>query len=252
MSNTPQLERRPGRAMYLQIADHYRTAITKGELSPGAKLPSAATLAAQWQVSRQTINKAMHVLRGEKLVTAEDRKATYVRQDAAYSESGQSLIRNHTGAPASDSVRILSAEIVTCPVYVADILGIEHAEAGNARVCRREALTYRDGEPYRLSVSWIGPEGYGAVPELTEPRLINGLRAIAKATGRAATEGRDYFMARHADEREARHLGIEPGDAILAGTSVWRDDQGPVEYREFVLRAGEVVHVDYPVELDLS
>lgn len=237
-------------AAYRQIADRLREQIVAGVLLPGSQLPTMSVIAEEYGVSHQTALRAVGVLRGEKLVTSAGRRGVFVRQDALTAESGQQLAKNPTGAPNGDRVEITSAGIVTSPAYVGDLLGF-NADAGNARVSRREAVTYRDGKPYRLSVSWAAPWAYEAVPELLEPTLINGLRAIKDRTGRKAVQEKWWFVARTADEREARHLGIEVGDVVLAGTSIWVDEAGePVEYREFVVPSGYVVSGESDIELD--
>lgn len=236
-------------AAYRQIADRLRERIVGGDLLPGVQLPTMSAIAEEYGVSHQTALRAVNILRGEKLVTAVGRRGVFVREDARTVQSGQQLAKNPTGAPEGDRVVITAAEIVTSPAYIGDLLGF-NADAANARVSRREAITYRDGKPYRLSVSWAAPWAYEAVPELLEPTLINGLRAIKDRTGRAAVQEKWWFVARKADEREAGSLGIKVEDTILAGTSLWVDSVGePVEYREFVAPAGYVVSGESEIAL---
>lgn len=238
------------KAAYRQIADRLRDQIVSGELHPGEQLPTMSELAEEYGVSHQTTLRAVSVLRGEKLVTSAGRRGVFVREDALTAESGQQLAKNPTGAPEGDHVVITSAGVVTSPAYVGDLLGF-NADAGNARVCRREAVTYRNNEPYRLSVSWLAPWAYEAVPELLEANLINGLRAMRDRAGRETVREKWWFTARGADEREAGHLGINVGSAVLAGTSIWVDSGGePVEYREFVVPADYVVSGESEIVLD--
>lgn len=250
--STGNLDRGPQRPIYIQIADQLREQICEGVYAPGEKLPSMAELARRWEVSHQTVANAVKVLRGEALITSRGSAGVWA-SERTISESAQDLAATEAGASASaaDEVHIVSAGVVTCPAYVGDILGID-AEAGNGRVSRREAVAHRRGVPYRLSVSWAAPWAYGAAPALLEPRLINGLRAIAQGSGVKATQERWYTEARTADEREARHLGIAVGTPVLALASVWSAEDGtPVEYREAVVGAGEVVSGTAPVDLAL-
>lgn len=246
---SPELNRGPARALYMQIADHYRDTITRGDLAPGDRLPTIQELSREWGVSQRTAQKAMDELRGEKLVSISRREGTRVAPMRA-AQGGRDVIVEPTGSAAGDVVEITSAKVVAAPDYVADLLEIDPDPDGQRRVSRREAVAYRSGVPVRLSVSWSPPWAFEATPELLEPRLINGLKAVKGATGRAPTQGRDYFEGRGADNREAGHLGVRVGEPILAGTSLWWDDQGKVEYREWVSPAGHVCSVDYPVEID--
>lgn len=245
-----EIDRGPGRPVYRQIADQLRKDIAEGVYAPGEKLPSMAELAARWRVSHQTVANAVKVLRGEALVITRGSAGVWASRRTT-SESAQDLAGTQGGASPSAQVEILSAQVVTCPAYVGDLLGI-NADGANARVSRREAVAYRRGRPYRLSVSWAAPWAYGAAPELLQPRLVNGLRAIARGTGVEAVSERWYFEARTADEREARHLQIQVGDPVLAQASVWSAQDGtPVEYREAVVACGEVISGTTPVDLGL-
>ncbi|MGH3990557.1 MAG: winged helix-turn-helix domain-containing protein, partial [Pseudonocardiaceae bacterium] len=48
---------------YLQIAGHIRDQIIRGDLQPGAEVPSERELAATWKVARPTATKALENLR---------------------------------------------------------------------------------------------------------------------------------------------------------------------------------------------
>jgi GntR family transcriptional regulator/MocR family aminotransferase len=52
-------------ALHRQIYDHFRTAITNGQLRPGDRLPSARGLAQQLTVARGTVDTAYAMLAGE-------------------------------------------------------------------------------------------------------------------------------------------------------------------------------------------
>lgn len=51
-----------------QIASHYRGQIERGELAPGAFLPTEAEIMAAWGVAKATANKAVALLKTEGLV----------------------------------------------------------------------------------------------------------------------------------------------------------------------------------------
>jgi DNA-binding GntR family transcriptional regulator len=60
---------RSPRGTYLQIAEHLRAQITDGTLPVGAKVPSEASLSAQYGVARGTARRALAELEREGLVT---------------------------------------------------------------------------------------------------------------------------------------------------------------------------------------
>ncbi|MER5645069.1 GntR family transcriptional regulator [Streptosporangium sp. NPDC002524] len=70
----------PPRSNYRQLADLLRSAIHEGTYEPGATLPSEPELAAQYRLSRPTVNRAILILRNEGLVRVERGRGTFVRE----------------------------------------------------------------------------------------------------------------------------------------------------------------------------
>src|SRR5690348_16359721 len=67
------------RAVYKQIADHLREAISRGRLPEGEQLPSEAQLMEHYGVARMTVRNALRILQDEGLTTAEHGRGVYVR-----------------------------------------------------------------------------------------------------------------------------------------------------------------------------
>jgi DNA-binding GntR family transcriptional regulator len=63
---------------YLQLVAILRGQIESGELVPGQQLPSALTLATDYQVSAPTVKKALAVLKDEGLVVGVAGYGTFV------------------------------------------------------------------------------------------------------------------------------------------------------------------------------
>jgi DNA-binding FadR family transcriptional regulator len=70
------------RAMFRQLADLLREQIVSGELPPGGLLPSEPRLVQQHGIGRETVRRAMAVLRSEGLVVTEQGHGTRVRKNA--------------------------------------------------------------------------------------------------------------------------------------------------------------------------
>lgn len=68
--------------MYQQLADLLRRMITSGQVGPGAMLPSSKTLEQTHGISRETVSRALAVLRAEGLVVTEGGYGTRVREPA--------------------------------------------------------------------------------------------------------------------------------------------------------------------------
>jgi DNA-binding GntR family transcriptional regulator len=64
--------------VYVQIADDIAGQIGRGELQPGARLPSEADLAAHYGAARMTASRAVRELRDRGLVRTVIGKGTYV------------------------------------------------------------------------------------------------------------------------------------------------------------------------------
>lgn len=63
---------------YEQVADHYRSLIRRGRLSPGDKFPPVREIAEKWGISTNTANHAVQQLREEGWIGGEPRYATKV------------------------------------------------------------------------------------------------------------------------------------------------------------------------------
>ncbi|GAA2377466.1 hypothetical protein Cme02nite_20610 [Catellatospora methionotrophica] len=66
------------KADYRRIADAITEKIKSGELSPGAKLPSTAQLADQYDVSPATVYRAVSLLHDRDLVIGHPGKGVFV------------------------------------------------------------------------------------------------------------------------------------------------------------------------------
>ncbi|MEE2040918.1 GntR family transcriptional regulator [Nocardiopsis sp. CT-R113] len=228
---------------YMQIADHFRTLISTGTLRQGDRLPTIAQLTERYKVSPGTAAKAMRQLRGEALIDTRQQGSVVVGGMRAVPEPAERAQRGVT-FDTGDETTMTEVGVVPMLPSVGAALGID-ADGLNRTVVRREAITARDGSPYRLSVTWAHPEFTDAAPELLEPTPLNVIMLISERSDRTATAGRDYYEARTADEREAAALHIEVGTPVLAGTAVWRDDVGPIAYYEYVVPPRHAVSSDY-------
>lgn len=236
----PQLQR--PRPPYVQIADHYRELISTGALRHGDRMPTVAEVADRWSCSPGTAHKALRQLRGEGLIDTTQQGSTVIGTRAV-PEPAERVRR--TALPEGDEVEVTEVGTVAMLPSVGAALGID-ADALNRTVIRREAISRRAGKAYKLSVSWIPVPFSQKAPELLDIRPIPNITdLIGQRTGRHASDGRDYFEGRTADAREAAALGIEVGTAVLAGTSVWRDDDGALVYYEFVCPPHHAISSDY-------
>ncbi|MGV9290968.1 GntR family transcriptional regulator [Streptomyces sp. NPDC003719] len=228
MSGPPRADNRPP---YARIAGHYRDLISSGELSPGDLLPSIKTLATEWEVSTATADRAMRVLREEKLVQGIPGVGTEVMARPISLSSGAERHDRSSKTKSSWGVGEKSsghtAGIVAVPEDVAHVLGISPGDD----VIRRSRV-YRDGHGIvSHSTSWIPAEFAQFLPELARSeRLKSGLSLdlIARATGRHVVKRVDEETARIATKRDLELLELEADTvaAILVLTAQFLDADG--------------------------
>jgi len=222
---------------YLQIARHIRDRILRGDLAPGAEVPSERQIALDWGVSRPTATKALDVLRVDGLVDARQGSGTYVLdQDQITRRARERYQRaEETGRiyPSNERAEILAAEIASAPAHVALALGLDPS----AEAVRRQRVTLRDDRPVELSTSWYTTAMAERAPRLTErSRIQEGTVAYVEgATGRRGRFARDRMLARLATGDECDLLRLEgPAAVLVVYHLVYDMDDRPLEFVEAI------------------
>jgi len=217
---------------YLQIAGHIRDQIVRGDLLPGAEVPSERELSAAWKVARPTAARALQVLRAQGLVESVQGSGTYVRAPAAVPRARERYDRAAGGTGMygiGETVEFLAIDLVPAPAHVAEALQLEP----ESRVVRRaRRLLNADRRPIELSTSWFAGSLAESAPRLLEPeRLVGGTaRYLAEVTGRQATYGRDQVAARLATDEETRLLQLDgPAAVLVYRFTVYADDDQPMQ-----------------------
>jgi DNA-binding GntR family transcriptional regulator len=237
---------------YLQITEHYRDLIRRGELNDGDRLPSTRQLVEQWKVAHATAARVLSTLRAEGLVvtTAGGGGGTVVSvRDLGYSPRDRMLAVRQWGRiyPPGEHARILSAGFVAAPQHVAEALDVEPG----TDVIRRRRITYREEAPVSASTSWFTPDLAEVAPLLlVAERIRLGTPGyIAQQTGRTLRHGRDQFIPALANAELAADLALPTGSPVLVGRNWIRDNNGDViEFGEYF--SGPDRWQTYEYELD--
>lgn len=233
---------------YVQIADAYRRKIDTNEMPEGTRLPPAATIAAEWGVAPATAHKALKQLASEHRIRIVDKQGAWVTGRGADALPDRVVRSGRQGAADGDHTEVTEAGLIIPHEYVADLLGV----SADSHVIRRESIAFEEGTPVTLSVAWLPGDLAQTIPELVSgqpvPKAIPAL--LQERIGRTFTRGRDWFKVRTADAREASALRIPVGSPILAATSLWGDEQGNLEYYEYVAREEHVVNYGYDITTD--
>lgn len=221
---------------YLQIAGHIRDQIIRGDLKPGAEIPSERALAAAWNVARPTATKALETLRVQGFVESRQGSGTYVRgiEAAPRARERYYRARDHgTMYSDAESVRFLVTQVVADPpAHVVEALRLP---AGSSAI-RRTRLIEREREgAIELSTSWFAPDLAERAPQLLVAERLRGGTAkyLASVTGRRAIYARDQVAARLATAEEARHLRIRrPAGVLVYRLTAYDAADAPVQFDE--------------------
>jgi GntR family transcriptional regulator len=236
---------------YLQIAEALRRKIDDGTLRPGDRVPSVRNLAAEYDVSGVTADKALSVLRSEGLLTGSAGVGSTVAAQNSGAQTGgerfRRLLATGRATRAGERSEIQSAEVVSAPDDVETALDLE---PGNA-VIRRVRHFLDDRGLAAISTSWLDAALADVAPALLDVAPINGgtIGAVREATGRAATVGVTTAQARLATPEEAEAFGwTEPVAVLVIESRVADDDGAPIEYGVDVIAPGRT----WPVTYDLT
>lgn len=220
---------------YLQISAYLRELIERGELAPGAEVPSERELAARWKVARPTAAKALNTLRQQGIVRSRRGSGTYVSDRSALMR--ENVPRYGPPFAADDSVTVLEAAVVAAPREVAEALG-----PSRARAVMRKGLNIDSSGSATLITSWY-PDGFAesAVHLLAlEPLPGGALRYLESAIGRGTAVVRERVGARLATADERRHLALLSPAAVLVVHRTCLDADGvALEFRAAVHPPGD-------------
>jgi GntR family transcriptional regulator len=220
----PQVSLENPRAQYRQLADLLRGAIERGEHAPGSSLPAESELARHYSVSRQTVNNAVSVLRGEGLVRVVRGKGTIVRELPVIRRDavGRQRIREtgdargafqaeleHLGLVARSDVEVAE---VTAPAAIAELLAVD---PGTAVLARRRQM-YANDVPVQLATSYL-PLDIVAGSHLAEmDQGAGGTYSQLAALGHAPATFTETLRVRPPDDEETRFLRLDAEQRVLA------------------------------------
>ncbi len=221
---------------YVQIANHIRDRIIRGDLKPGQEIPSERQIVEEWGVSRPTATRSLAALRAEGLVEARQGSGTFVRARPQLNRRARDRYARsrETGRMYTEGERseILVAEQTTAPAEVAAGLGL----VAGAPVIRRRRVISDGSGPVEVSTSWFDATLGKSAPRLLErTRIRHGTLAyVEQATGRHGQTAQDAIGARLATREEAEVLGLgRTKPAVLVVRHTTFDVRGvPLEFVE--------------------
>ncbi len=201
---------------YDVIATDLRGRIVRGELEPGAELPSERELTEKWKVSRATVVRGLDVLRQEGLIETRQGSGSIVRERVPLARTAgeryaTSLATGHVYT-AGEYAEIVSAEMVPAPDHVATALGVEPG----AQVAARVRVTFEGEKPVATSTSYFTAEVAAAAPRLLQrERIREGTtRYVEMETGRRPHTARDRWTSDLASDEVLAALQLSAPAAV--------------------------------------
>lgn len=234
--------------------ERVRRLISESLPQPGEPLASEAELMDQYDVSRNTVRRALDLLEAEGLISSSQGSRRLVRDshqwhwsmsewERAHSNDGDAwanTIRAQGGQPEND-LQIVAEQ---ASAEVAHALGIEEGAAIQAR----HRLRSVNGEPHQLSDSYFPPFVTDDNELFWRPTDLGVQGGLLAATGHKQVRWHDTLTARMPRAEEAQRLRMPAGTPLLVHTRVGYDEQDrPVRY--MVTRmAADRVEVSYDLE----
>ena len=229
--------------MYMQIQQDLLKKINDGTFLPGEMIPSERQLAAQYQVSRLTVQNAVNALvEAGKLVRSKG-KGTFVikRNSGKFSWNspntmGLSAIFKERGIRKKDKV-LISDEIPASP-YLADKLSVPL----HTPLFILTRIRCADDDSFAVEYSYL-PLHY--FPDIAEYDYAHvSLYAYMRSREHLPVSFRQKLIIIAADEKLAKQLSIPLGDPLYYFEFTGIDEAGNlVEYTESYIRCDKTTFI---------
>lgn len=245
------------RSLHERIAADLRDEIMSGDLAPGAKLPSTARLKTRFDASNATVQKALQLLKDERLVVGRAGAAVTVREHRQRTvRPASSLTPSRPGEPypwlteAGQQGRqarstLLDVTEETPPADVAAALGITGDTAGPATALLRLQLLTFDDEPVELVKNYYPLHIARGTTLAAKRKIKGGTPTLLVDLGLPPRRSVDRVSARVPTQEQYRLLRL-PGDLPVLRTLrvVYSDDDQPVE-ATVTVKAGHLYEAQY-------
>jgi len=233
------VERKNGVALWRQIADRIRMAISAGDFSETGMLPPENALAERFGVNRHTVRNAIAFLAEEGLVKAEQGVGTRIQRRRKLSYPISKRTRFSEGL--SDQARDLKVDFLGAADVVADEAISEALKLAVGSPCIEiQMVSIADGQPVSCSTHYFDAQRFAGMGEAAKEA-----KSITKAFVRLGLA--DYLRiftdisARHAEQEEREKLKLAPGAIVLETTAVNADpDLVPVQFSRTSFAADRV------------
>jgi len=215
------------RPLYLQVRDALAARIANGGWKPGKPIPNELDLAREYGVSPGTMRKALDVIEGERLVTRQQGRGTFVNDQTSEELSLRfNAIRDASGGRVAGQVELGEVAEGTANELECARLRLQ----AHARVYRVRCTRLHQDRPFMVEQA--------SMPAALFPRLreINGfphqIVVLAQTNGILVGKAEERISVRAATPVVAEALRVAPSTPILALDRVMLALDGrPIEWR---------------------
>jgi GntR family transcriptional regulator len=221
----PSLDESGEHYLYRRIEASVRAMIAEGEMRPGMRLPSEATLAQRFGTTRVTVSKALAVLERDGLVNRAVGRGTFVaatEQLTSVIDTGRilSFEEQMGSAGLSVSYRLLGFEHVATPPFAQGRMGLP----ASAKIYRLDRLRLIKGRVVCLEERFIRPE---LAQHITVAMLArkSAMEVLGDLLGYHVPLLEVVLYPAVADRRLAQLMQIRQGSPVSVREHILRDRQ---------------------------
>ncbi len=198
--------------LYFQVAESIRDKIIQNIYQIGGHIPTESQLQIEYDVSRETIRKAISNLVAEGLIEIVRGKGTFVvepkivhRVGSIYGCTEEILVRGMI-----PTTKLLEISELSPP----ESMRVDMRLSGSGKIIKLKRLKYADGKPVAILTSYI-PSKF--VPGICKDNFIDGslYKTFEQVYHHVLSRAEEVIEAGSADEQEARIFGIQTNSPVL-------------------------------------
>lgn len=240
---------------YKEIADELRARIERGDYQPGQKIPSESKLMDEFDAGRETVTKALRLLKDLGLTVSSQGKPATVREFKPIRRpANERLSKEVWGAgtsmwavdvrDAKPQVAGLHVNRIEATPRIAEALGVQR---GTPVILRRRHYVL-SGKPVLMAESYIPADLADGTPIAEDDTGPGGIYARLIDIGHGPVRFKEEVRARMPLRSEASLLRLDPGTPVICIVRSAIDFDGrTVEINEMTLDGGNYI-LDYVID----
>jgi len=229
-----EVRKRCGVAYYHQLYTLLSSALSDGVIAAGSALPSESELMERFEVSRNTVRRALGQLEQEKRIVRRRGSGSYARlipNTKVDIDSIAEVLHDFDAGPSRSASRLVRVQTTKTPEFIRR----KDSDFGDQSLLVQRCRTFKD-EPFMFSTSYV-PAHIGA--RLTRRLLSQQVVSVAlDSLGIGPATAEQTTTAILADALTARHLGVELSSALLCIHRLIRNNSGgAIEHQSHAFRS---------------